>query len=133
VYNQILHNYKFVQAHRVELLLRVHTKFTLKFLDLHTSFSQFSNFGIHLLELFNEKENGKRFKRRMGRIRPMASALWHGSTHRGDRPTQCPAAHVTRSAPWSLCSGHARGGGVARLARVHRRTRCPVKGSASTV
>jgi hypothetical protein len=59
VYTQKLHNYKFVQAHRLELLLRVHTKFILKFLDLPTSFSRFSNFGIHLLELFNEKKNGQ--------------------------------------------------------------------------
>jgi hypothetical protein len=104
VYNQILHNYKFVQAHRVELLLRVHTKFTLNFLDLPMSFSQFSNFGIHLLELFNEKENGKRFKRRMGRIQPMASSLhmWRPEERGGGggrpasaaRPMRCPATRV---------------------------------------
>jgi hypothetical protein len=82
----------------------------------------------------------------MDRIWPMASALrrgslwsggalacWCGSAHRGDQPTRCPAARMMRSAPWSPCSGHARVGGVARLARVRRQTRCIGKGSTSIV
>jgi hypothetical protein len=59
VYNKILHNYKFVQAHWVELLTRVRTKFTLNFLDLPMSFSRISNFESHFLELFTKREMEK--------------------------------------------------------------------------
>jgi hypothetical protein len=77
------------------LFKRVHTKFSLQFLDIPTTFYEFWNFetisGIYL----NKKEK-KWHKQCMGRIRPMASAFrawqpmeratpayWRGSTNFG--------------------------------------------------
>jgi hypothetical protein len=66
LYMALLHKSKFSQAHCVELLNRLHTKFTLKFLDLSTSFSRISKFEINFLELFKQKRNWKRVKWSMG-------------------------------------------------------------------
>jgi hypothetical protein len=59
LYNKLLHKYNFGQAHCLELRIRVHTKFNLKFLDLPMSFSRISNFEIHYWNYLNEKENIK--------------------------------------------------------------------------
>jgi hypothetical protein len=36
-------------------------------------------------------------------------ACWRGSAHQGGWLEQCPAAHTTRSAPWSPRTGRAHG------------------------
>jgi hypothetical protein len=41
MYNALLHNYKFGLAQCVGLLQRVYIKFTLHFLDIHSSFYKF--------------------------------------------------------------------------------------------
>jgi hypothetical protein len=44
LYKKLLHKYEFCQAHYVELLIRVHTKFTLLFLDISTNFESLKYF-----------------------------------------------------------------------------------------
>jgi hypothetical protein len=43
----LLHKSEFGQAHCIELLIRVHSKFTLSFLDLPTSFYDFCKFELN--------------------------------------------------------------------------------------
>jgi hypothetical protein len=60
LYKKLLHKYNFGQAHCVELLIRVHEKFTLNFLYLPTSSSRISKFEIISGIYLNKKEKGKR-------------------------------------------------------------------------
>jgi hypothetical protein len=41
LYNALMHKYKFSQAHCVELLKKMSTKFSLQFLDILSSFYKF--------------------------------------------------------------------------------------------
>jgi hypothetical protein len=75
-----MHKCEFGQAHYVELLNRSPTKFSLPFLNIHTSFYEFWKFELFLLF----KTNGNDFKNPgtvLGPVWPKATA--HG---RGDLP-----------------------------------------------
>jgi hypothetical protein len=118
LYKKLLHKYNFGQAHSVELLIRVHAKFTLNFLDLPTSSSQISKFetisGIYL----NKKEK-KKLKQRMVRIWPMASVL------RAWRPAErgCPGPLASPAPDRSGSASAVRP--EAEAARLGLLTRCP--------
>jgi hypothetical protein len=45
LYNAIMHNMKFGQIHCVDLLKKIHTKFTLYFSSISTNFYLISKFG----------------------------------------------------------------------------------------
>jgi hypothetical protein len=46
LYNELLHKCKFAKAHCVGLLKGVHTKFSLQFLDMPSSFYNFWKFEL---------------------------------------------------------------------------------------
>jgi hypothetical protein len=109
LYKKLLYTCEFCQAHCVELIIRVHTKFTLPFLDIPTSFYEFWNFETISRIYLNKKEK-KKFKQCMGRICPeatvhrpgglpcavgWASAWWPGLA------TEWPTCHaVARAGTW---------------------------------
>jgi hypothetical protein len=63
LYKKLLHKSGFGQAHCAELLIRVHTKFTLNFLDIPISFSQISKFEIISGIYLNKNKKRKRLNR----------------------------------------------------------------------
>jgi hypothetical protein len=101
LHNSLLHNYKFGQAHGVELLNRIHTKFTLQILVIPSSFYKFWKFklfsaNIHCITKF-KKRNKKKKDREWVESGPRPKA------YQARRPTVVVGRH----------------GLVARLARGH--------------
>jgi hypothetical protein len=53
LYIALLHRYKFGQSHSVELLKRIETEFTLRFLNIYTVFYEFVKFELISTYLIN--------------------------------------------------------------------------------
>jgi hypothetical protein len=83
LYNKLLHKHNFGQAHCVELLIRVHVKFTLNFLDLPTSSSQISKFEIIFGIYLNKKRKKKKKKKNLNNARAESGSLPRSFGHGG--------------------------------------------------
>jgi hypothetical protein len=87
LYKKLLHKYNFGQAHCVELLIMVHAKFNLNFLDLPTSSSQILRFetisGIYL----NKQE--KSLNSAWAESGPWSRSFGHSGRRSGGTQSAC--------------------------------------------
>jgi hypothetical protein len=91
LYKKLLHKCEFCQAHCVEWFKSINIKFSLSFLNTHTSFYEFWKFETISRIYLNKKEK-ERLKQCMGRIQPAATVQGSAACHA--RPADQPAV------PW---------------------------------